>query len=107
MLAVAKVSGWSAPSSLSCAASTCHDADSPAEGLDLSSASSVADNLVGVASVQDPAQVLVVAGDPAGSYLVHKLRGTGLETQMPQGAVLCEAKITAVEEWIAAGADGG
>jgi len=66
--------------------------------------------LVGVDSLQAPALKLVLAGDSANSYLVHKLRNTHIEAGgsggvMPLGAAaLPEATIVLIEDWINMGA---
>ena len=47
----------------------------------------------------------VKPGDPAGSFLVKKLRGQGPGDAMPQsGGLLAEPIITMIEDWIARGA---
>src|SRR6185436_12123623 len=58
--------------------SSCHNPNGGAfrqVGLDLSSAASSYDSLVGVASREKPALTRVAAGDPENSYLLHKLEG--------------------------------
>ncbi len=63
--------------------------------------------LVGASSPLYPGRVLVVAGDVAGSFLHHKVRGTqaaGEGARMPVGAPLSEAELALVDDWIAAGA---
>jgi hypothetical protein len=77
-----------------------------AGGLDLTAASSYA-SLVGVESRAKPGAIRVVAGDPDGSYLIHKLEGgpdiVGL--QMPRtGPPLTDGQIQIIERWIALGA---
>ena len=77
-----------------------------AAGLDLTAASSYA-SLVGAASRQKPGAVLVVAGDPENSYLIHKLEGrTDIAgTRMPRvGPPLTDGQIQIIEGWIARGA---
>lgn len=89
----------------SCAAfSTCHSGGSPAGGLNLTAPTYA--KLVGVASTAAPGKVLVVAGDPATSYLIDKLRKRPgiVGDQMPNTAPIEEERIQLVEEWIAAGA---
>jgi hypothetical protein len=49
----------------------------------------------------------VTPGDPAQSYLWHKLKGThkdvgGSGAQMPLGGKLGETELTAIESWITA-----
>jgi hypothetical protein len=89
----------------SCAASTCHDAENPEQGLDLSSAAASAMTSINVAS-KEVAKNRVVPSDVDASYLFDKLIDRDIvDDPMPQlGFPLCDAKITAVEEWIAAGA---
>ena len=95
-----------------CAFQGCHGEDGFREMLELSSVDISQDNLVGVPAVQRPAWMLVEPGAPQMSYLVNKLRGEDLDPAsdgnpsqaMPIGTPLCEAKIEAVEAWIAAGA---
>lgn len=66
-------------------------------------------NLVGVPSTQSDMN-RVEAGEPASSYLLHKLRGTHTEAggygdQMPQGGTPApEEFLELLEAWIAAGA---
>jgi hypothetical protein len=92
----------------SCTASACHDASSPQEQLELTSAAVSEANLVDVDSNQVD-KLRVAPGDPDASYLMDKLRGENLApatAQMPNvGIPLCDAKIQAVEDWIAAGAN--
>lgn len=64
------------------AGSTCHGTtSSEQEGLFLGSidggtdASLVLQGIVGVTSVEDPQMVIVKAGDPSNSYMMHKLDG--------------------------------
>jgi hypothetical protein len=64
------------------AGSTCHGTtSSEQEGLYLGNydggtdASFVLQGLVGVTSVEDPQMVIVKAGDPSNSYMMHKLDG--------------------------------
>lgn len=95
---------------VSCAISTaCHGAGGGLQsGLVLSSASVSADNLIDVESTE-VTKLRVAPGDPAASYLLDKLLGIDLApgtARMPNlGQPLCEAKIQAVEQWIAAGAN--
>lgn len=93
----------------SCAISGCHAGPTggalPA-GLNLSSADASFANLVGVASVQQPALSRVAASDPDNSYLVQKLEGTAASgSRMPLGGgVLDQALIDDIREWIGDGA---
>jgi hypothetical protein len=90
----------------SCATLGCHDDVTRAAGLRLSSAQVSYDDLVGVAS-SCASRILVVAGDPDASYLLHKL-GDGpapCGTIMPAGSpTLDSALIADIRAWIADGA---
>ncbi len=91
-----------------CTNTACHDADAPAAGLDLQSAG-VAQRLMGVTS-SCANHVLVVAGDPASSYLMDKIGGApacgGL---MPPTGTLDTEEVGCVQGWITslAGSGGG
>jgi hypothetical protein len=92
----------------SCAAFTaCHNAAGQAAKCDLTAGKAYAE-LVGSSSTTNPAKELVVPGDPSSSFLVAKLRGELAEGEgepMPlRNPSLSEAKIQAIEAWIAAGA---
>ncbi len=93
-----------------CAVSGCHTGPTgntlPA-GMDLSHADASFANLVGVASIQQPALSRVAAGDPDNSYLVQKIEGTAAAGgRMPLGGgVLDQALIDDIREWIANGAN--
>jgi len=93
---------------ISCTASTCHDANAPAEMLDLSSLEASETNLVDI-DAEQVAGKRVTPGDSDASYLMNKLLGEGMAattTRMPQldPDGLCTPKIDAVREWIDAGA---
>lgn len=94
----------------SCAVSGCHTGPTggglPA-GLNLGSADASFANLVGVASLQQPALSRVAAGDPANSYLVQKVEGTAASgSRMPLGGgALDQALIDDLREWISNGAN--
>lgn len=91
----------------SCGFSACHDASSPASGLDLS-VGVAHDQLVNRAATMAPAAMLVVPGQPDSSFLVRKLRGPLGENEglsMPYAnPPLPEEEISVIEEWIARGA---
>src|SRR5690606_26671417 len=76
-------------------------------GLDLSSADASFDNVVGVASLQQPQRLRVAAEDPDESYLVQKIAGTAaVGERMPLGqAPLDDDTIAAIREWISRGAE--
>jgi hypothetical protein len=86
---------------------SCHVAGGAGAVLDLTNGFPT---LVGVDSVQAPALKLVLAGNSADSYLVHKLRNTHIDAGgsggvMPLGAAaLPEATIVLIEDWINMGA---
>ena len=89
----------------SCTFSSCHDASSPAGGLDLTAGTSY-EGLVDVAADKNGAETLVVPGDPDVSYLVKRLEGT-LDDFMPQGATTPmdpECRIATLRVWILNGA---
>lgn len=101
----------------SCTFSSCHSSLNPAAGLNLGTdAGTVRTNLVGRPAQQDmPLMALVDAGDPEGSFLMHKLDGDfcaypqcdggfcGLS--MPQGSPLLPVETRdVVRRWIAQGA---
>ncbi len=85
---------------VNCAVSGCHDSASAAQGLNLSSGHSLV-SLFGVPSFQMPEMDLIEPGDPANSYLMHKLQGTGNGSPMPSGQPqLSQENIDAVSAWI-------
>lgn len=94
---------------ISCTASACHDANAPAEMLDLSSLAISETNLIDVDAEQVEGK-RVTSGDSSASYLMNKLLGdegmAANTTQMPQldPDGLCTPKIDAVREWIDDGA---
>ena len=94
----------------SCAVSGCHTGPTGGalpSGLNLSSADASFANLVGVASLQQPALSRVAAGDPDSSYLVQKVEGTAASgSRMPLGGgTLDQALIDDLREWISNGAN--
>ena len=97
-----------------CGASGCHSGTTPAADLDLVSPDLEA-RIVGGAAVMCYGEVIVRAGDPDGSYLIHKLTdsaptcGDPMPARAPQ---LAESKIACLRQWIASlgpgpGFDGG
>jgi len=88
----------------SCAFSACHSsAASASAGLQLHDEASLL-ALINKPAAQDSNQMLIVAGDPSKSYLIHKMRGENMASgteSMPPGTTLCESKIQLVENWIA------
>lgn len=89
--------------------SSCHNPNGGAfrqVGLDLSSAGSY-DSMVGIASRQKPGVLRVAAGDPANSYLIHKLEGRTdiIGGRMPsRGPYLSDGQMAIVKRWIELGA---
>ncbi|WP_437974816.1 c-type cytochrome domain-containing protein [Sorangium sp. So ce295] len=88
----------------------CHGNAGPAAaGLDLR-ANAAHGELVNGASSKCTGRMLVVPGKPSESYIINKVRGTGLcgdDTRMPppdKGAALPEASIKKINDWICAGA---
>ena len=64
-------------------------------------------NIVGVASIEQPAFVRIAPGDPDNSYLVLKVQGSaGISgVQMPaSGAHLTQTEIDLLRGWVVAGA---
>jgi hypothetical protein len=100
----------------SCALSgACHTGRAAQEGLSLASIDETLRTAVAQPSKQAPSRLLIAPGSPADSYLVDKLRGHAMAARSSTGSVstrmppppsepLCEAKIQAIEAWIAAGA---
>jgi hypothetical protein len=92
-----------------CATSACHGGARPI-AFPSCDADRWYDGLVGVPSQQAPGLNLIEPGDPEGSYLVHKLRGThglagGGGARMPVAdSPLDDDEQAAVEAWIANGA---
>jgi len=91
--------------------SGCHDGSNPPGGAlpgsqDLRAGHTHA-SLVGVASLEQPTLMRVKPGDPANSYLVHKLEGAVSisGSRMPLGGPFLDAAtIDKVKSWIASGA---
>jgi hypothetical protein len=89
--------------------SSCHNPNGGAfrqVGLDLSTSGSY-DSLVGVGSRQKTGVLRVAAGDPANSYLMHKLEGRTdiIGNRMPnRGPYLSEGQLAIIRRWIELGA---
>lgn len=90
----------------SCGFSSCHGAGAGGLTLGTDPAANHA-ALVDVAAVGDPSQTLVVPGDPAASYLVHKLEGADgiVGDPMPPSVALSDDDIARIRAWIEDGAD--
>ena len=99
---------WESVFDVSCTASACHGEPNPQAELNLSTAELSGSNLIDVLSIQVTTKARVAPGDVAASYLYDKLTDQNIAlgtTPMPQiGFPLCDAKILAVEAWIAEGA---
>ncbi|GAB4318931.1 MAG: hypothetical protein Kow0074_08410 [Candidatus Zixiibacteriota bacterium] len=87
-----------------CAVSGCHNAATAQEGLVLD-AGNAYDNIVDIASSQNPSIKRVNPGDPDNSYLVMKIEGTAPGDRMPRGRpALSAAQIQLIRDWIEQGA---
>jgi mono/diheme cytochrome c family protein len=78
----------------------------PEAGLSLDAAAAY-QSLVNVASNGKPGAVRVVPGDPASSYLIHKLEGRSdiAGERMPLGGpFLAQSDIDVIRTWISQGA---
>ena len=88
---------------------TCHTnvGRTPAAGLNLAGDAMRA--MVNVPSVQKPGAVLVIPGDPANSYLIQKIKGTGgiAGLRMPRNGppYLTDGQVLVIERWIQLGAN--
>lgn len=90
-----------------CGSSSCHGGSRPAEGLDLSTASTGYSLLVNHLSAECTNKLRVAPGDIAGSYLMNKLTGSGMcsGSQMPKTATsLTQSELDTVQAWIGSGA---
>lgn len=87
-----------------CTASSCHGSSSQGD-LTLTPTSTAYANLVGVQST-GTGEVLVIAGNADGSYLVKKLEGSATAgVQMPSGgAPLDNIDLSNIKNWINQGA---
>jgi hypothetical protein len=90
--------------------SRCHHGALAPEGLHLSDTQTSYDNLVNVASQEEPQLKRVLPGDPDDSYIIHKIEGTQESgDQMPDGCPSAEPcldaeTIAVIRQWIADGA---
>jgi hypothetical protein len=96
-----------------CATGYCHQKDPPPVAPMSLDGPKAYTSLVNVASVQAPGMKRVAPGDPANSYLMHKLRGTAAGiggsgapvTQMPLNKpALSPQVLKDIEAWIKRGA---
>ncbi|WP_437933681.1 hypothetical protein [Sorangium sp. So ce341] len=93
----------------SCSNQYCHgNADSPAGGLDLRTATAASSMVNQDAGSCSSEKALVVPFMPSSSYLMNKLKGVDLcdpdEFRMPLGTPLPDAEIKTINDWICAGA---
>ncbi len=97
--------------SANCAFSGCHGGATPQLGQNLSVGNAFS-SVVNVPSMQVPALNRITPGDPARSYLLHKIRGTfglpsvgGTGGRMPLGgASLPDDEINVIRAWVQTGA---
>ena len=79
----------------------------PSSGLNLRSGVAYA-NLVGVASRGKAGTTRVIPGDPANSYLIHKLEGradiVGLRMPRGNGPFITQGQTLVIKRWIELGA---
>jgi hypothetical protein len=92
------------------ACNACHTdvGRTPAAGLNLKDAATAYASLVGRPSTRKPGATFVVAGDPANSYLMHKLEGrsdiTGVRMPIGGPPYLTDGQLLVVRRWIESGA---
>ena len=89
-----------------CATPTCHGGAHPQQQLPLGEETAY-EHLVGVPSLECPADKLVTPGSPDASYLVKKLEGAGPcfgGIRMPPGSPLPASDVATIRNWIAQGA---
>lgn len=87
----------------SCATAGCHDDLTTAANLNLKSAGVESRVLnVNATGIGCEARILVVAGDPSGSYLFDKILGTiGIcGSRMPLLSILPDSDVEVIREWI-------
>lgn len=95
--------------SANCALTGCHAGPMPQAGQNLSVGNAYA-AIVDVPSMDVPSMDRIEPGDPARSYLVHKIRGTfanvgGTGVRMPAGrGELPQNEIDIIRAWVQAGA---
>ena len=86
-----------------CATSGCHAGAAPAAALSLE-ADRLAE-MIDAASNQEEGAKLIDPGNPDGSYILRKVKGTGGGKQMPIGMdPLTPEEIQMIVDWVAAGA---
>lgn len=86
-----------------CTTSTCHSQPNPAAGLDFT-ATDIDSEVINVAAQQCSGQIIVVAGDPDASYLIHKVSDTkppcGGRMPLAQPALSAD-DISCLRSWVA------
>ncbi len=86
-----------------CATSGCHAGGAPSAALSLE-ADRLAE-MIGAKSHQEEGALLIDPGNPDGSYLISKVKGTGSGERMPIGLdPLTPEEIQMLVDWVAAGA---
>jgi hypothetical protein len=102
---------WDGVGTGTTACTACHSGGSPSAGLDLSSGNSYGE-IFNVPSGQAAGMDLIEPGNPAQSYLLHKLDNThigvgGSGSRMPLGgAAINAASRTELQNWVTSGAPG-
>lgn len=88
-----------------CATTNCHVGQFPQQGLDLSAGNAYSE-IVNVQSTEMQSLLLVKPGSSSESYLINKLRGTGITgLRMPNGQpALSTTVIDSIAAWIDRGA---
>jgi len=83
----------------------CHSGANAPQGLQLTAGNSAA-NLINMPAPRDATQIRVIPGNPDGSLLIQKLKGTQtLGAQMPLGQPpLDPSTIAVISQWITNGA---
>lgn len=86
-----------------CSSSACHGGSDPAGSLDLA-LPGWETKVIGAAASECGGQVLVVPGDPEGSYLFRKLVDAkpACGSRMPKGSTPDDAQVACVRAWIVA-----
>lgn len=87
-----------------CAIESCHGGSFLSENMSLE-ADRIAASIIGVTSNQMPTLKRIDPGNPDGSYLLRKVRGTGAGSQMPlDRRPLSGDEIALIVAWVEAGA---
>lgn len=84
-----------------CTGEFCHDADSPAAGLDFSaSPEAIATQLIGIPSAVCGGELRVVPGDRDASMLVQKLIDPTCGERMPIDGELADSEVECIASWV-------